>query len=109
MNTKYLIFYFERGYAISVFVVFFFVNIGYTESFLIYKYINPYGQVHGEISISSYLMLFIATLCDFKEIWYTIKYVIPIRDRWIPQVTLDLSDEGRSLIVGHFIVPICKY
>ena len=89
-------------------MIFFFVDLGFTESYSIYKTFFPYGQYQGEISMSSYLLLFIAVYNDLKEIWYTIKYVIPYRDKWIPLVTLDLSDEGRSLIVGHFIIPIGK-
>jgi hypothetical protein len=98
-------------------------------------------------------MVFLAGLCDLKEIYHTIKYgicvclyihihihihiytyicnltciynltcdcllptayyppppyryVIPLRERWLPAVTLDLSDEGRVMVVANHTVPL---
>ena len=92
--------------AILLLVVLFFVQVGFTEDFTITEKVVPYGYFNGAIVLTAGMELVFAAYCDAKEIWHTIKHVVPLRDKWIPQVTLDLSDEGRALVVGHYIVPI---
>jgi len=96
--------------AIALFVVLFSVQVGLTTDYTVTEEVVPYGNslLKGAVVLTAGLQLIFAAYCDAKEIWHAIKHVVPLRDKWIPQVTLDLSDEGRALIVGHNIVPIGK-
>lgn len=94
--------------SIAVFSIIFLFELSYIKPYSIHEPVKPYGAVEGEITITSYGMVFFAAFCDLKEIFYVLKYVIPYRDVWLPQVTLDLSDEVRSLIVANYIVPIAE-
>jgi hypothetical protein len=94
--------------TLLVFAVLFLFELSYVKPYTIREPVKPYGTLHGEISLSSYGMIFFAAYCDLKEIFHVLKYVVPARDAWLPQVTLDLSDEVRSLIVANFIVPVSE-
>ena len=34
------------------------------------------------------------------QVWYTLKYVLPVRTHWIPLVTLDTSEDAKALYIG---------
>ena len=102
---------FRQVFAITIILIFsilFLFELSYIKPYTIHEPIRPYGVVDGEISFSSYGMILFAAYCDIKEIYYVLKYVIPARDAYLPQVTLDLSDEVRSLIVANNIIPISE-
>eukprot|EP00600_Ochromonadales_sp_CCMP1393_P011024 CAMPEP_0175003536 /NCGR_PEP_ID=MMETSP0005-20121125/4276_1 /TAXON_ID=420556 /ORGANISM="Ochromonas sp., Strain CCMP1393" /LENGTH=732 /DNA_ID=CAMNT_0016258609 /DNA_START=845 /DNA_END=3043 /DNA_ORIENTATION=+ len=92
--------------SLSVFTILFLVQLSITKYYSIHEPVRPYGAVEGEIRLDSVALIFAAAWCDLKEIFHTVKYIIPARDRWMPLVTLDLSDEGRALVVANFVVPI---
>jgi hypothetical protein len=101
----------RRGFAavtLTVFVVLFLFEMSYTKPSSIHEPVKPYGVLHGDITLTAHGLIFFAAACDFKEIFYVLKYVIPARDVWLPQVTLDLSDEVRALIVANSIVPVAQ-
>lgn len=94
--------------SITVFSIIFLFELSYIKAYSIHEPVKPYGIIEGDITLTSYGMVFFAAFCDIKEIFFVLKYVIPYRDVWLPQVTLDLSDDVRSLIVANYIVPIAE-
>jgi hypothetical protein len=60
-----------------------------------------YGQYDGEIRIASGGVLFFALCCDFKEIYQTLRSIVPLFPKTIPMVTLDTTYEKNSLYIGN--------
>lgn len=94
--------------TLVTFSVIFLLELSYIKQYSIREPVRVYGLLEGEITLDSVLLVLFAAVCDFKEIFHTLKHIIPSRDRWVPQVTLDLTDEVRSLIVGNFVVPLAE-
>lgn len=92
--------------ALTVFGVFFLLVMIFSRDFLIHEPVKAFGVFDGDIYLTSYLVILFATACDFKEIFYTLKYVIPARDTWVPLVTVDFTDDVNALIVANHVVPI---
>lgn len=96
--------------AIFVFSVIFLFELSYIKRYSITESVKAYGSsyLRSDLTISSEMLVLFAAVCDVKEIFYTLKYVIPFRDKWLPTVTLDLSDDVRSLVVANFVIPVAE-
>jgi hypothetical protein len=94
--------------SLTVFMIVFLFEISYIKAYVIHEPVSPYGVLKGDISLYSYGIVIFAAFCDVKEIFYVLKYVIPCREKWLPQVTLDLSDEVRAMVVANYIVPLSE-
>jgi len=98
-----------KGFAaasIGLFTIMFILQFSFSTYYIVYEDIVSFGTVSSQISIDSPTMILFAAFCDWKEIYHTIRYIIPFRKEWIPLVTVDLSDEMRSLIIGHTLIPL---
>ena len=60
-----------------------------------------YGRYNGKINVASGGILFFAMVCDFKEIYLTLKSIVPITKGLIPPVTLDTAFDVNALFVGN--------
>lgn len=89
---------------ISVFSIVFFWKVTTTYYYILEQPVTPFGLWEGTIYLTSIGINMIAFICDFKEIYHTLKYIVPIRDKWVPYVTVDLSEELNSVYVGPHIV-----
>jgi hypothetical protein len=65
-----------------------------------------YGQYDGEIAIKSGGILLFALFLDFKEIYYTLRSIIPLFSKWIPYVTIDTTYDVNSLFIGNKTVSL---
>lgn len=92
--------------TVGLFTLVFFVKLGFTTYCVLHEYLEPFGAYHEDIQINSLGMNFFAMVCDFKELYHTLKFVVPCRDEWVPYITLDLSQDINSLFVGPFIVKL---
>ena len=100
---------FRKVFAIivlGIFSVMFLFELSYTPYYSIYQPIESFGVLQGNLYVDSVLIIFIAAYCDLKEIFYCLKYNIPLRKKWLPMITADLSDDVRSLIYNQHTVPL---
>lgn len=100
-----------KGFAfacIGLFTIMFIMEFSFSTYYVVYADIISFGTLSSRLIIDSPTMILFAAFCDWKEIYHTIRYIIPFRREWIPLVTVDLSDEMRSLIIGHTIVPLAN-
>lgn len=61
-------------------------------------------QLTFTFTLLSSTINFLAFVADFKEIFYVLKNIVPVRDDYVPQITLDLSQEGSALYIGRWTV-----
>ena len=100
---------FRKTFAIvvlGVFAVMFLFELSYTPYFELYEPLQSFGAVNSVLRIDSVFVVFLAAWCDFKEILHVLKYNIPLRDKWLPTVTIDLSDDVKSMVVNQYAVPL---
>jgi hypothetical protein len=65
-----------------------------------------YGEYNGEVAIKSGGILIFALFLDAKEIYQTIRSVIPFYGNWIPEVTIDTTADVNALFIGNKIVSL---
>jgi hypothetical protein len=65
-----------------------------------------YGEYNGEIAIKSGGILLFALFLDSKEIYQTLRSIIPLYSKWIPLVTIDTTYDVNSLFVGNKTVSL---
>lgn len=82
------------------------IKISTTSYYIVHQRIKPYGLFDGDLAVTSAGLIIFAFYCDFKEIYYNLKYIVPARDQWVPLITIDLTDEVNSLFVGHHRVKL---
>ncbi len=92
--------------ALGVFTVIFVTTLGLTKYYSIHEPILAFGLYPADLELTSTLVVFFAAFCDLKEVYFTLKFIVPARDRWLPLVTIDLSEEVRCLFVGERTVPL---
>jgi hypothetical protein len=68
--------------------------------YVVHENLTAYGTLSGQISLYSVGIIIFALFCDFKEMYFTYKNVIPARPEWVPYVTVDLTDDVKSLFIG---------
>lgn len=96
-----------RGFAataFSVFVIMSLFKIFTTAYYALHQVVYPYGLAEETISMTSAAIILFAMYGDFKEIYHTVKYIIPCRPSWVPYVTVDLTEDVNGLFVGKFQV-----
>jgi hypothetical protein len=65
-----------------------------------------YGEYNGEIAIKSGGILLFALFLDTKEIYQTLRSIIPLYSAWIPLVTIDTTYDVNSLFIGNKTVSL---
>jgi hypothetical protein len=77
-----------------------------TNYFEIYQTTNPYGLYESSIVLTSFFVNLMAIICDGKEVYHCLKYVFAVRDAWVPMITVDTSEEIKSLFIGPHVIPL---
>lgn len=97
---------FFRNYSLGLLALFTLIKIGTTSFYEVHYPLLVFGQVKGELSLTSLGVFFLAFVCDLKEIYYTIKNVIPCRDEWVPYITVDLQEDVSALFIGEHVISL---
>lgn len=92
--------------SITTFVIVFFYRVSTTDYYSVYQEVKLFGAITSHVDLTSFGINFFAFLCDIKEIYHVLKNVIPIKDSFIPQVTVDLESDANSLYVGSYTIPL---
>ncbi len=92
--------------ACGIFAALFFFQVATSKEYVIYQGVVPFGLVNAVILLNSYGVNAFAFYCDVKELYHTLKYIVPVRNAWLPMVTLDRTEETNSLFVGPHAIPL---
>eukprot|EP01041_Mallomonas_annulata_P006490 gene6490-13099_t len=84
-----------------IFVVTFLFKTSSQKDYDLNAYVTAFGAFDGVLSLSSGGLLLFALACDFKELFHTLRYVVPVASNWTPLVTVDISEEISALFVGR--------
>jgi hypothetical protein len=101
--------FFRLCFAVVVFglfVLMFLYKSSTQADYTLEQQVLVYGRYNGKISITSGGILFFALCCDFKEIYLTLKSIIPVHKSLIPPVTLDTAFDVNSLFIGNKTVDL---
>jgi hypothetical protein len=90
------------GITIGAFVVIFLFLASTTQYYSVHQEITPYGDgsLAQDVVLTSFGINFFAFVCDLKEVYFALKYVVPLRDAWTPLVTIDRTEDINSLFIG---------
>lgn len=95
------------GYiTIGVLVIFFLYKAGTQANYVVIEDVDAYGKLHSQVQILSGGVLIFALFLDLKEIYHTLKNVIPWKKEWIPYVTMDVSSEANAMYIGSHTVSL---
>jgi hypothetical protein len=100
-------FYFFVGVMI-LFSAMFLIELALSTSFSIYQPVEVFGMFQTTFYINGSLLTIFAGVNDLKEIYYVIKNVIPCTRAFFPLITVDLTEDGRSLYMGHHRIPLAQ-
>lgn len=92
--------------SLLFFVVLALFKMATTQYYIVHEQTDPYGTGTQSLSITSAGMIIFAMYADLKEIYHNIKYVVPVRQQWIPYLTVDLTEEINALFVGHHAISL---
>ena len=81
-------------------------KISTTNYFEIYQDTNPFGLYKSQIVLSSLFINFMSLVVDAKEVYSALKYVFAVRKDWVPMITVDTSEEIKSLFIGPHVIPL---
>jgi hypothetical protein len=95
-----------RNVVLGTFIILCFVKLGTTTYYVVHQPYVAYGEYPGDMSFTSLGLFFFAMVCDGKEIYYTLKKVIPCIPEWVPYITIDLQEEISSLFVGPHTIEL---
>lgn len=90
--------------TIGVLVVLFFFKSGTQADYTIVENFNAYGVLDSNVTLLSGGILLFALFCDAKEIYHTLKFVVPLFDSFIPLVTIDSSSEANALYINNYTI-----
>jgi hypothetical protein len=97
---------FFRNFVLVVFALVCLIKLGTTSYYIVHQPYVAFGIYPGDLSVTSMGLFFFAICCDGKEIYHVIRQVIPCREEWVPQVTIDLQEEISSLFVGPHVIEL---
>ena len=79
-----------------------------TSYYVLNEKVEPFNSYTSNISISSLFVNLIAILCDFKELYHTLRNIVPIKPSWIPLITVDSSEGVNSMFIGQAVIPLAN-
>ena len=97
---------FFRNYNLGLLALFTLIKIGTTSDYTVHQPLLVFGRFPGDFSLTSLGVFFFAFCCDLKEIYYTLKMVVPARPEWVPMITVDLQEDVSALFIGEHIISI---
>jgi hypothetical protein len=93
----------RRSFGNVVFGVFgllLLIKITTTSYYVVHQSLHPFNRYHSSISVTSLGVNFFAMCVDLKELYYIIKNVVPLRDRWLPLITVDNTEDVNTLYIN---------
>jgi len=97
---------FFRNLVLFNFGLFTFIKLITTSSYVVHQPVAVFGQLSGDASFTSLGVFFFAMCCDWKEIYYCLKNVVPCRPEWVPYITIDLQEDISALFIGKYSISI---
>jgi hypothetical protein len=104
VNYTYRLFF--MYISIGMLVLFTLIMTIVIPPYSIVQDIKMYGTWDTSVTLNSILINFMAFVLDAKETIYSLKHTVPVQDKFIPLITLDLSQEGSALYVGSHVVKL---
>lgn len=92
--------------VVGMLVIFFLYKASTQADYMVVEDVNAYGKMQSKINILSGGILLFALFMDGKEIYHTLKHVVPLYSAWIPFVTIDSSSEANALYVGPHTISL---
>lgn len=87
--------------AITMFLASFVWQAVLTKSFTINQDVSLFGSIPSSLYVTSGGLFLFAMYCDGKEVYGFLKNLVLCRDNWVPQVTIDMTDDQRALFIGN--------
>ena len=97
---------FFRNYNLGLLALLTLIKIGTTSYYEVHQPLLVFGQLKGDLQLTSLAVFFFAFCCDLKEIYYTLKNIVPCRDEWVPYITIDLQEDVSALFIGEHVVAL---
>jgi hypothetical protein len=103
-NERYIF----AGALLGSFVILIIALISVTKYYVVSKTLSPFNAYTSELTVTSFGFNFLAIVCDWKEIFWTLKFAVPVlREKSrLDMITIDRSDETNSLFVGPYTIPM---
>lgn len=92
--------------VVGMLVIFFLYKASTQANYVVVEEVNAYGEIRSEINILSGGVLLFALFLDGKEIYHTLKSVVPLYNSWVPYVTIDSSSDANALYVGPHTISL---
>ena len=81
VNWNWIIFF--RNSVLFVFAIAALTKMFSTSYYVVHRPINAFGEHEGDMSVTSAGIFIFACFCDFKEIYFCLKKVVPCRPDWV--------------------------
>lgn len=94
--------------TIFIFVLMFLIEFSITTDYTIYQPFDLFGIYTQTFTMNGFILIIFAAFCDFKEIYYIIKTTVPTMNSFLPYITVDLSEDNRSLYIGNHRIPLAQ-
>ncbi len=104
VNWKWTMFF--RNWTFIVFAIAAMTKMTTTSYYVVNQPYVAFGKYDGNMAVTSAGLFLIACFCDLKEIYFCVKKVVPCRQEWVPQITLDLQEDISSLFIGPHVVKL---
>ena len=92
------------GWSAGLYIIMVLMMLILAVEYTISQPIRIFDSVDGIVVMQSSFINFLALVLDGKELFYILKHVVPVQDKFIPMVTLDLSQEGSALYIGRYTI-----
>lgn len=98
--------------SFGIFVITIFLGILYAlysireYSYTLIQRFEVFGFLKSNLVITSDLIILFAIFCDTKEIYYTLKNVVPLSSKFLPYVTVDINNDSKALYIGENIISL---
>ena len=92
--------------AVGVLTVILLYKISTTSFYTLTTTLRPYGLYETQFGISSFAINFLAFMSDMKEVYHVFRYVVPIRTKWTPLITVDKTEDFSSVFIGEYTIQL---
>ncbi len=96
------------GVSSAMFIGTFLAMASLVKTYNVSQEVISFGALRSVFTITSNGVGFFAFMCDFKELYYNWKHVVPMKDDWMPFLTMDLSQEGNGIFIGPYRIALTE-
>lgn len=104
VDTRWTSFF--RNYNFFLLALFTLIKLGTTSYYEVHQPLLLFGQIKGDMSLTSIGVFFLAFVCDLRDVYLAVKNVVPCRPEWVPYITIDLQDDISALFIGEHVISI---